>query len=106
MAPGARRFGLDVVTTDVLLRFLGFCRAARVAGRVGNVITLDGRRLDQYAATTINRRLAAISGLFGFRALRDPDLRSPVPRGVRARNLATFTRPAHIRGSSRRAGLV
>jgi integrase/recombinase XerD len=76
------RVGLDVVTTDVLLRFLGFCRTAGVPGRAGgNVITLDGRRLDQYAATTINRRLAAISGLFAFRALRDPDLRSPVPRG-------------------------
>lgn len=76
------RVGLDGVTTDVLLRFLGFCRATSVPGRGGgNVVTMDGRRLDQYAATTINRRLAAISGLFAFRALRDPDLRSPVPRG-------------------------
>jgi integrase/recombinase XerD len=74
--------GLDAVTTDVLLRFLGFCRAVCVPGRgVGNVVGLDGRRLDQYAATTINRRLAAISGLFAFRALRDPGLRSPVPPG-------------------------
>ena len=31
-----------------------------------------GRRLDRYAAATINRRLAAVSGLFAFRAMRDP----------------------------------
>src|SRR5438477_3381369 len=59
------RLGLEAVTTLVLLRFMRFCRAASVPGRHGgNVITLDGRRLDEYAATTINRRLAAISGLF------------------------------------------
>ena len=55
---------LAAVTTDVLLRFLSACREARVPGRPGgpNVVTLGGRRVDQYAATTINRRLAAISG--------------------------------------------
>jgi len=28
--------------------------------------------MDQYAAATVNRRLAAISGLFAFVAMRDP----------------------------------
>ncbi|QIZ33985.1 integrase [Saccharopolyspora sp. ASAGF58] len=77
---------LPEVTTEVLLRFLRACREATVPGRPGpNVITLSGRRMDQYAATTINRRLAAISGLFAFAAMRDPDMKNPVPKGKEAR---------------------
>jgi hypothetical protein len=53
----AERIELAGVTTDVMLRFLPACRQARVPGRPGpNVITLGGRRLDQYAATTVNHR--------------------------------------------------
>jgi integrase/recombinase XerD len=64
---------LPEVTTEVLLAFLRACRHAQVPGRPGpNVVTMSGRRMDQYAATTINRRLAAISGLFAFAAMRDP----------------------------------
>jgi site-specific recombinase XerD len=97
------RIGLDVVTTDVLLRFLGFCRRASVPGRGGgNVITLTGRRLDQYAATTINRRLAAISGLYAFRALRDPSLVSPVPRGRAGRRAASGERNGLLAHVARR----
>jgi site-specific recombinase XerD len=74
------------VTTEVLLRFLHACREARVPGRPGpNVVTMSGRRMDQYAATTINRRLAAISGLFAFAAMRDPGVKNPVPKGREAR---------------------
>src|SRR5215211_2881421 len=63
---------LDAVTTDVLLRFMAACRSARLEGRPGpNVVSLAGDRLDGYAATTINHRLAALTGLFGFRQLRD-----------------------------------
>src|ERR1039457_5961416 len=59
----AERIELAEVTTGVMLRFLAACRQARVPGRSGpNVITLGGRRMDQYAATTVNHRLAAISG--------------------------------------------
>ncbi|MGH3487538.1 MAG: tyrosine-type recombinase/integrase [Actinopolymorphaceae bacterium] len=77
---------LPQVTTDVLLRFLRACRDAKVPGRPGpNVVRLSGRRMDQYAAATINRRLAAISGLFAFAAMRDPDLPNPVPKGREAR---------------------
>ena len=77
---------LDAVTTDVLLRFLAACREARLAGRPGpNVVSLRGDRLDGYAATTINHRLAALTGLFAFRQLRDPDAPNPVPRGREAR---------------------
>jgi integrase/recombinase XerD len=77
---------LSEVTTEVLLGFLRACRDARVPGRPGpNVVALTGRRLDQYAATTINRRLAAISGLFAFVSMRDPEAKNPVPKGREAR---------------------
>lgn len=77
---------LAEVDTEVLLRFLRACREAKVPGRPGpNVIALSGRRMDQYAATTINRRLAAISGLFTFVSMRDPDAANPVPKGREAR---------------------
>lgn len=77
---------LDRVTTDVLLRWLAACRAAQLPGRPGpNVVSLRGERLDRYAVTTINRRLAAVSGLFAFRAMRDPNAPNPVPRGREAR---------------------
>lgn len=74
------------MTTDVLLRWLAACRAAQLPGRPGpNVVSLRGERLDRYAVTTINRRLAAVSGLFAFRAMRDPNAPNPVPRGREAR---------------------
>src|SRR6266508_5858947 len=71
---------------SLLLRFLRACREAKIPGRPGpNVVTLSGRRMDQYAATTINRRLVAITGLFAFAAMRDPELKNPVPKGREAR---------------------
>ena len=77
---------LEDVSTDDLLGFLRACREASVPGRPGpNVVGVDGQRLDRYAATTINRRLAAISGLFTYAGLRDPDRRNPVPKGREAR---------------------
>jgi integrase/recombinase XerD len=77
---------LDEITTEVLLRFLRACREATVPGRPGpNVVRLSGHRMDRYAATTINRRLAAVSGLFAFATMRDPTLKNPVPKGREAR---------------------
>jgi site-specific recombinase XerD len=57
---------------------------------------MDGRRADGYAPATINHRLAAISGMFAFRQMRDPDAKNPVPMGKEAR------RPS----ASERAGLL
>ena len=69
------------VTTDALLRFLTFCRAAVLPGQAGgNVVPLRTGRSTGYAPSTINRRMAAISGLFDFRAMRDPSLVNPVPQ--------------------------
>jgi integrase/recombinase XerD len=74
------------VPTEVLLRFLRACWEATVPGRPGpNVVRLSDGRMDRYAATTINRRLAATSGLFAFAAMRDPVFKSPVPKGREAR---------------------
>jgi len=74
------------VSTDVLLRFLTFCRGTVLPGQAGgNVVPLRTGRSAGYAPATINRRLAAICGLFGYRQMRDPDLASPVPRAGAAR---------------------
>src|SRR5579859_2484635 len=89
----AEHVELAAVTTEVLLRFLAACRQARVPGRPGpNVVSLSGRRLDQYAAATVNHRLAAVSGMFAFRCMRDPDARNPVPKGREARRASSGER--------------
>lgn len=89
----AEKIDIDAVTTDVLLRYLAACRQAKVPGRPGpNVVRMNGRRADGYAPATLNHRLAAISGLFGFRCLRDPDAKNPVPRGKEARRLSAGER--------------
>lgn len=93
----AQGIGLEAVTTDVLLRFLAACRRERVPGRGGpNVVRMDGTQLDMLAPATINLRLAAVSGLFTFRSMRDPALVNPVPRG----------REAHRRSAGERGGLL
>jgi site-specific recombinase XerD len=77
---------LAAVDTDVLLRYLAACRAALLPGQHGgNVVELRSGRAAGYAPATVNRRLAAISGLFAFRAMRDPAAPNPVPRGPAAR---------------------
>lgn len=88
---------LGAVTTEGLLRYLTACRTVTLPGRPGdNVFSMwDGRNAG-YAATTINRRLAAISGLFGYRSMREPQLPNPVPRG----------REARVAGSAERGGLL
>ena len=94
---------LSEVTTEVLLGFLRACRQARIPGRPGpNVVTLSGRRMDQYAATTINRRLAAISGLFAFAAMRDPAVLNPVPKGREARWKVPGVRSGMLAHTARR----
>jgi site-specific recombinase XerD len=84
--------GLDAVDTDTLLRYLAGCRAERRAGQHDNVISLASGRATGFAAATINRRLAAISGLFSFRSMRDPAVANPVPRGPAARRAAAGER--------------
>lgn len=77
---------METVSTDVLLRYLAACRTTVLAGQHGaNVVDLRSGRTAGYAPATVNRRLAAISGMFAFRAMRDPEAANPVPRGPAAR---------------------
>ena len=64
----AEEIGIEQVDTAALLRLLASCQGL--------------------AAATINRRMAAVSGLFAFRAMRDPDAGNPIPTGPAARRLS------------------
>ena len=100
---------LSGVTTDVMLRFLAWCRAAPLPGRPGgNVYSIRDGRGAGYAPATINRRLAAVSGLFGYWAMRDPAAPNPVPRSAAVRRAAAGERGgllAHLGRPKRRSGL-
>jgi site-specific recombinase XerD len=84
--------GLEAVDTDALLRYLAVCRSTRRDDQDDNVISLARGRATGFAPATINRRLAVISGLFSFRAMRDPSVPSPVPRGPAARRTTSGER--------------
>jgi site-specific recombinase XerD len=77
---------LEAVTTEVLLRYLTFCRTATFRGRPGgNVYSIRDGRNSGYAPATVNRRMVAVSGLFEFRVMREPDAVNPVPKGAQRR---------------------
>jgi len=99
---------LGSVTTDTVLDFMRYCRQTPIAGRPANVVSMSGRRLDHYSATTINHRLAALTGLFNFRTLAEPDLRSPIPSGREARRVSAEERNGllgHLVRPKRRSAL-
>jgi site-specific recombinase XerD len=78
--------GLEDVDTPVMLRFLAYCRTATHAQRPGgNVYSIRDGRNSGYSPATVNRRLAAVSGLFEYRAMRDPAAVNPMPRGAERR---------------------
>src|SRR5205823_2012309 len=90
------------------LRFLAWCRTAPLPGRPGgNVYSIRDGRGTGYAPATINRRLAAVAGLFGYWAMRDPDAPDPLPRGPAARRAAGERGGllAHLGKPKRRSGL-
>jgi site-specific recombinase XerD len=62
---------LEAVGADALLRFLASCRE------------------DGLAPATTNRRMAAISGLFTFRSMREPSLANPMPKSAARRSVAS-----------------
>jgi hypothetical protein len=104
----AEWLALGEVSADVVLRYLAYCRRALLPGRGGNVYSIrDGRNVG-YAPATINRRLAAVSGLFGYQAMRDPAAPSRIPRRAEARRAAAGERNgllAHLARPKRRSGL-
>ena len=84
---------LEDVTSEVLLRFLAFCRQAKLQGQPGgNVYSIRDARSTGYAAATINRRLVAIAGLFEYRTMREPETVNPVPRGSERRRVTRAER--------------
>ena len=94
---GGERLALEAVTTDSIVRYLATCRSAPVRGRPGgNVVSIRDGRSAGFAPSTINRRLAAIAGLFGYREMLDPSARSPVPRGRAARRAARGERSGEL----------
>lgn len=73
---------VSIVNTQDVLAFLTACRQEIVRGRGGpNVVDMRGRRTDLLAPATVNLRLAAVSGLYEFLAMRDPSFVSPIPKG-------------------------
>lgn len=88
----AEGLSIDAVDTTVLLRFLTACRTTVLAGQAENVFAISDGRNVGYAPATINRRLVAISGVFAFREMRDPQATSPVPRGAAARTTTSGQR--------------
>jgi len=96
------------VDTDVLLRYLAANRSERRDDQPANVIPLGRGTASGFAPATINRRLAAISGLFAFRSMRDPDAVNPVPKGPAARRTARGDRTgllAHLASPKPRSRL-
>ena len=87
---------LDQVDAETLLRFLASCRkpgtpagSASTEASAGALAGASaGGRREGLAAATVNRRLAAVSGLFTFRAMRDPTALNPMPKGAAARRAA------------------
>src|ERR1019366_4995681 len=81
------------VSTDAALRYLAYCRRAPLPGRPGgHVYSIRDGRSAGCAPAGINRRLAAISGLFGYQAMRDPLAPDPVPCRAGARRAAAGER--------------
>lgn len=102
--------GLDLgsVCTGTVLDFMRHCRQMPIAGRPTNVLSITGRRLDRYSATTINHRLAALTGLFTFRTLGEPELGNPIPTGREARRVSAEERNGllgHLVRPKRRSAL-
>ena len=105
----AGRLALGEVPAGVVLRYLAYCPPALLPGRAGGTVysIRDGRNVG-YAAATISLRLAAVSGLFGYGAMRDPAAPSPVPRRAGARRAAAGERGgllARLARPKRRSGL-
>ncbi len=97
------------VSTDAVLRYLAYCRRVPLPGRPGgNVYSIRDGRSAGCAPAGINRRLAAISGLFGYQAMRDPLAPDPVPCRAGARRAAAGERSgllARLARPKRRSGL-
>lgn len=75
---------LEVTMTDVF----EFITAQRLPIRGGNVVRFDDRE-QGLSARTIRRRLATLSGLYGYLGARGLVVASPVPSGLSVRPVAS-----------------
>ena len=107
---GSESHSLDAVDTDLLLRYLAACRSQLLAHQHGgNVFSIRDGRNSGYAPRTVNRRLAALSGLFAFREMRDPAAGNPFPRGREVGHTARGQRSGllgHLAVPAPRSGLA
>jgi len=81
---------VQVTMTDIF----DFIAVQRLPAHGGNVVRLDDREAG-LSARTIRRRLATLSGLYGYLAARNLIDKNPVPTGMNVR------RPADHRGRTR-----
>jgi site-specific recombinase XerD len=86
---GQRLYQVD---TQALLQFLASCRNTSTPAGSASVDAPRGG----LAAATVNRRLAAVNGLFAFRSMRDPTAPNPMPRGPAARRIAPGQRGGEL----------
>jgi site-specific recombinase XerD len=106
----AERLSVAAVNSDVLLGYLRACRTQVLPHQHGaNVFSIRDGRSAGYAPRTVNRRMAALSGLFGLIEMRDPEARSPMPhRRDSAPRIARGQRSGllgHLATPSPRSGL-
>lgn len=86
---------VQVTMTDIF----DFIAMQRLPAHGGNVVRLDDREAG-LSARTIRRRLATLSGLYGYLAARNLIDKNPVPTGMNVR------RPADHRGRTRSTPLI
>ena len=77
-----------VTTTDVL----DFIATQRIPARGANVVRIDDREKG-LSARTIARRLATLSGFYGYLGARNLVTTSPVPTGFSVRHASSRSRP-------------
>lgn len=90
-----RKEPVTVTMTDIF----EFIAAQRLPAHGGNVVRLEDREVG-LSARTIRRRLATLSGLYGYLEARNLTTKNPVPTGLSVR------RPSDHRSRTRSAPLI
>ena len=98
---------LSSVTTETVLDFMRHCRQTPIAGRPP--MGVDDRHASRPLLVDHHQSPACrVDGLFTFRELRDPGLRTPIPSGREARRVSAEERNGllgHLVRPKRRSAL-